>query len=432
MSSLRADASDIFRLTLSSMKPEKLVRRALKLEEEVLRVDETSFNLHNRPVYVLGAGKAAARMAAGAESVLGSRIRDGLVIAPQAAGTPASGIAGLERIQPFPGSHPKPDENSLASTLELMKLARSIPEEALVLVLISGGASALMEAPAGRLELEDVRQTYDALLRSGAAIQEMNTVRKQLSAVKGGKLLNMLHAREVVSLLISDVPGDDPAFIASGPTTPDQTTRRNALDIIQKHGITGQIPAPVLDFLNQPDEAATDGFTGRHLTCMAGTSRIFAEEAALHARSKGYKAEVADEAYNAPAETVAAQMLRRIPKVRMGRKALIFHGESTVQVSGDGKGGRNQHIALLLAAGLAGKKNVLALSAGTDGIDGNVPVAGAFADGDTLARAQGLGLDHQDYRDRFDSYHFFKSLDELIITGPTGNNVMDFQLILCE
>ncbi|MFW6347406.1 MAG: glycerate kinase type-2 family protein [Cyclonatronaceae bacterium] len=432
MSSLRAEASDIFRLTLSSMKPEKLVRRALQLKDDMLRIDGELFSLNNRPVYVLGAGKAAARMAAGTESVLQSYIRDGLVIGPEAGGAAGPQQASLERIQLFSGTHPKPDESSLASTLELMKLARSIPEEALVLVLISGGASSLMEAPAGRLELPDVRQTYDTLLRSGATIQEMNTVRKQLSAVKGGKLLNMLKARDVVSLIISDVPGDDPAFIASGPTTPDQTTRQDALDIIQKHHIEAGLPGAVLDFLKQPEPARETRFSGRHHSCMVGTSKIFAEEAALHARAKGYKTEVADKAYNAPAEEVAGRMLRSIPKIRLGKKAFIFHGESTIQVSGDGKGGRNQHIALLLAEGLAGKKDVLALSAGTDGIDGNVPVAGAFTDGETLARARGLGLDIHEYKANFDSYHFFKSLNELIITGPTGNNVMDFQLILCE
>lgn len=432
MSSLRADASDIFRLTLSSMKPEKLVRRALHVQDDTLTVNETSFSLNNRPVYILGAGKAAARMAAGAESVLGAHIRDGLVIGPQSLGQPGPGLARLERIQLFSGTHPKPDETSLASTLELMKLARNIPEEALVLVLISGGASSLMEAPAGKLELEDVRQTYDTLLRCGAVIQEMNTVRKQLSAIKGGKLLNMLNAREVISLIISDVPGDDPAFIASGPTTPDQTTRQDALHIIDKHGITDKLPQPVLDFLKQQDDIDSAGFTGEHHTCMVGTSRIFAEEAGLHARSKGYKVDVAEEAYTESANVVAGQMLKRVPKLRIGRKAFIFHGESTIQVSGNGRGGRNQHIALLLAEGLAGRKNVVALSAGTDGIDGNVPVAGAFADGDTLSRAESLGLDIQEYKANFDSYHFFKSLNELIITGPTGNNVMDFQLILCD
>lgn len=432
MSSLRADASDIFRLTLASMKPEKLVRRALHIENDTLTVQDATFTLANRPVYVLGAGKAAARMAAGAESVLGSHIRDGLVIGPAAGGQAGAHITSLQRIQLLSGTHPRPDKTSLASTLELMQLARSIPEDALVLVLISGGASALMEAPAGDLELDDIRQTYDTLLRSGAVIQEMNTVRKQLSAIKGGRLLNMLKARQVISLIISDVPGDDPAFIASGPTTPDETTRQDALDIIKKHDIEDKLPASVLEFLGQADNEAADAFTGEHHTCMAGTSRIFAEEAAVHARAKGYKVNVAQEAYTESAGEVARNMLKSIPRIRTGKKAFIFHGESTVQVSGDGKGGRNQHLAMLLAEGLAGKKNVLALSAGTDGIDGNVPVAGAFADGSTVERAEGLGLDITAYKANFDSYHFFKSLDELIITGATGNNVMDFQLILCE
>lgn len=431
MSSLRADASDIFRLTLSSMKPEKMIQRAVQLDQQIITIENEQFYVGKRPVYVLGAGKAAARMAAGLESVMGDFIKDGLVIGPQNPDGKQSGSDRLNRIQFFPGRHPKPDEQSLASTLELIKLAKSVPEEALVIVLISGGASSLMELPAGKLELADIQQTYDALLRSGATIQEMNTVRKQLSAVKGGKLLNMLKARDVVSLLISDVPGDDPAFIASGPTTADKTTRKHALEIIEKYGIAAKMPMPVLAYLAAPDPKAEQAFTGRHKTCMAGTSRIFAEEAANHAREKGYKVDVAGEAYTEPAEKVAADMLKKIPKIRTGKKAFIFHGESTVQVSGSGKGGRNQHIALLLAEGLKGKKDVLALSAGTDGIDGNTNVAGAFADGNTCDRAETLGLDPGVYKANFDSYHFFRSLDELIITGPTGNNVMDFQLILC-
>lgn len=431
MSSLRADASDIFRLTLSSMKPEKMIQRAVKLDQKTITIENEQFPVGKRPVYVLGAGKAAARMAIGLESVIGDFIKDGLVIGPQNPDDSYSGADLLRRIQFFPGTHPKPDEQSLSSTLELINLAQDIPEDALVIVLISGGASSLMELPAGKLELADIQQTYDALLRSGATIQEMNTVRKQLSAVKGGKLLNMLKARDVVSLLISDVPGDDPAFIASGPTTADATTRRDALHIIETYGIKNRLPLPVLNYLEAAEEQKAKAYSGRHQTTMVGTSRIFAEEAANYARKRGYKVDVEEQAYTEPAEEVASDMLGRIPRIRTGKKAYIFHGESTVQVSGSGKGGRNQHIALLLAIGLKGKKDVLALSAGTDGIDGNTNVAGAFADGNTCERAETLGLDPEVYKANFDSYHFFRSLDELITTGPTGNNVMDFQLILC-
>ncbi|AXJ00885.1 glycerate 2-kinase [Cyclonatronum proteinivorum] len=432
MDALRETALRILRKTLAGMAPDKLVVKSVTKDEEQGTIkfgDSQAFSL-DTPVYVLGAGKAAAAMAQGLHDVLGSQIRDGLVIAPTAVAAETSRIGA---IQVFPGSHPQPDEDTIASTLELLSVARSIPKDALTVVLISGGASALLELPAGKLTLEQLRDVYHELLRSGAPIQEMNTVRKQLSAVKGGQLLQHISSDKVVSLLISDVPGDDPAFIASGPTTPDSTSAQDALAVLKKYGLDVKIPPEVLAYLHEVSQDAKPAFEGYHHVEIVGSSGIFAKEAEQHCQAEEFETWIDPQQYDAPIEEVADYIIEQVRTNRKRtREAFLFHGESTVQVSGDGKGGRNQHLALLLATKITRRKRTLVMSVGTDGGDGNTDVAGAFAAPDSVARAEAIGVSEQKHLAEFDAYHFFKSLGDLIFTGPTGNNVMDFQLILID
>ncbi|MCC5934684.1 MAG: DUF4147 domain-containing protein [Balneolales bacterium] len=433
MDSLRETATRILRKTLAEMAPDKLVSGAVATDPEngAFRIGslETSFPA-DTPVYVLGAGKAAAAMAKGLHEALGGSIRDGLIIAPAAV---AAENGRIGAIQVFPGSHPQPDEDTIASTLELVSVARSIPKDALTIVLISGGASALMELPAGKLTLDQLRTVYHELLRSGAPIQEMNTVRKQLSAVKGGRLLGMIPSKQVVSLLISDVPGDDPAFIASGPTTPDDTTPQDALHVLEKYGITDNIPREVTEYLSTASEQKRGTYTGAHHTEIVGSSGIFAKVAAGFCEEEGFETWTDPNQYDALIEEVSDYIIGQVRENRKRtREAFLFHGESTVQVSGDGRGGRNQHLALLLATKITRRKRTLVMSVGTDGGDGNTDVAGAFAAPDSVERAEAFGVSAEKHLKEFDAYHFFKSLGDLIFTGPTGNNVMDFQLILID
>lgn len=429
---LRETALHILRKTLTEMAPDALVVKKVNKDAEAGTTHiggAAPFDV-NKPVFVLGAGKAAAAMAQGLHDALGTQIRDGLVIAPAAVAAEKRRIGA---IQVFPGSHPQPDEDTIASTLELLSVARSIPEEAVTVVLISGGASALMELPAGNLTLDQLRTVYHELLRSGAPIQEMNTVRKQLSAVKGGRLLRHIKSAQVISLLISDVPGDDPAFIASGPTTSDNTNPQDALAVLEKHHLLDKIPEEVLSYLREASQAETPAFKGDHHTEIVGSSGIFAEVAARFCEAEGFESWVDPQQYDAPIEEVAEYILDQVRTHRKRtREAFLFHGESTVQVSGDGKGGRNQHLALLLASKITRRKRTLVMSVGTDGGDGNTDVAGAFAAPDSVARAEAFGVSAQKHLDEFDAYHFFKSLGDLIFTGPTGNNLMDFQLILID
>lgn len=427
MDALRKTAAEIFRKTLDEMHPDKLVKKAVERRGTDIMVGGKKLaDSSQKPVYVIGAGKAAVQMAAGLESVLGDAIKDGVVIAP--AGTDSD----LTIIQVFEGTHPRPDEQTVASTLELMEFARAIPKDSCVLFLISGGASSLMEAPAGALELEEIRVTYGALLKSGATIQEMNTVRKHLSDVKGGKLLSLLKGSVSASLIISDVPGDDPAFIASGPTTASTTSKKDALKIIEKFGLNDCIPEAVLEHLSVNNFNSNGEIRSKHKSYIIGSSGMFAQEAGKFCENLGYNTVISKKQYTGDAEKVAEHITKEIRNGKSGKRAFIFHGESTVHVEGDGKGGRNQHLALLMSKKISRRKNTLLLSAGTDGVDGNTDVAGAFAASDTSRRAAKLGIEANDFLRDFNSYHFFKTLGDLIFTGPTGNNVMDFQLILID
>jgi len=427
MGTLKKTATDIFKSTLRAMTPDKMVQRAVALKGDDIHIGGKLFCEGDKtPVYVLGAGKAAGAMAQGLQNVLGNRIRDGIIVVPSSSDRPKL------NVQVFEGAHPRPDINSVASSLEMTAFARNISAEACVIFLISGGASSLLEVPADKLDLEEIRRTYDVLLKSGASIQEMNTVRMHLSAVKGGKLLEMIQARNSVSLIISDVPGDDPAYIASGPTTQTSTTKEDALNVIRKYDIEAKIPGAVMEYLAISKLIARPKLRTEHRKVMVGTSGKFARKAAHYCEKKGYSAIVAEKQYTGSTEEVSNYILKELRKKKSGKRAYIFHGESSVQVEGDGKGGRNQHLALVLAKGISRRKNTLVLSAGTDGVDGNTDVAGAFASSETITRAQKLGMDANDYLKNFNSYHFFKPLGDLIFTGPTGNNVMDFQLILID
>lgn len=384
-----------------------------------------------RDVVVIGAGKAAARMAAGVEGMWSPSQLGGLVV------TAPGGEVPLARVGVAIGSHPVPDEHSLGATVELCRMLTAAAPAAAVVALISGGASSLLVQPRPPLSLADKMAVNRLLLACGADIAAINTVRKHLSLVKGGGLLRLAGGRAVTTLLLSDVVGDDPSVIGSAPTLPDPTTYADALAVLRRFGVLARVPVAVHRLLEAGTRGAvpetvkpTDPCAAGAAATVIGSNAAARRAAAAHAAAIGYEAIVDDAPLVGDTRAAAAawaQHLRRLPRGR--RWCAIAGGETTVVVRGRGRGGRNQEFALALAAALAGEP-VAVLSAGTDGIDGPTDAAGAFVDGATQSRAAASGLDPDRALADNDSYSFFDRLGDLLRTGPTGTNVMDLKLAI--
>jgi hydroxypyruvate reductase len=379
-------------------------------------------------VIVLAAGKAAAGMARGA---LGVAAR-GLVVAP-------TGVDDLPaEYECVVGGHPSPNAGSEEGGRKALALAESLSADDTLLVLLSGGASALMAVPADGIALDEKRTTSDRLMREGADIHALNTVRKHLSQIKGGWLAARTHAR-TVALAISDVVGDDPSVIASGPTVADATTFADALEKLRQFGGESAYPASVIARLKAgasgklPDTPKPgDPRLARATTTVIGSRRDAMRGAADEARRRGYHVLQIDEAIVGESREAADAFVRdAVARTAETRRpaAVIASGETTVHVKGKGKGGRNQEFALAAAAALA-PATVVAASIGTDGVDGPTDAAGAIADATTLDRARAAGLDPRRFLDDNNAYAFFDALGDLIHTGPTGTNVGDLQLFL--
>ncbi|MGE4251902.1 MAG: glycerate kinase [Parvibaculaceae bacterium] len=374
---------------------------------------------------VVGAGKASAAMALAVEQHWEGEL-SGLVITRYGHGAPC------RRIEIVEASHPVPDASGRDAALRLGELVRGLSADDLVLCLISGGGSALLAAPAPGLTLEDKQNVNRQLLASGAPISEMNCVRKHLSALKGGRLAVAAYPAEVVSLIISDVPGDDPAIVASGPTVPDPTTREDALAILRKYKF--DLPAHVWAFLET--EAAETPKPGDSRFARVRTEMIAAPAQSLAAAAKlardaGYRViDLGDRIEGEAREVAHAQAAQALST--KGPAIILSGGETTVTLTGKGRGGRNAEFALALAIALDGKANISAIAGDTDGIDGSEDNAGALVMADTLARAREKGLDAKAFLAKNDAYSFFAELGDLVVTGPTRTNVNDFRAILIE
>jgi len=384
---------------------------------------------------VVGAGKAGASMARAVEQAWAAEGRDGtlegLVI------TRYDHTAPTEHIRVVEASHPVPDEAGLAAAREIMEMVSGLGEDDLVLCLISGGGSALLTMPAPGISLDDKRAVTGDLLRSGATIGEMNCLRKHLSAIKGGRLAAAAHPAQVVTLMISDVPGDDPAVIASGPTVPDPTTFAAARAVLAKYDITPP-PAIAAHLTAEADETPKPGdprlANSRAVTI--STPQQSLEAAAVVAKQAGFEPMILSDAIEGEARDVAlvhAAIARQIAlrgQPAAAPCALISGGETTVTVRGKGRGGRNAEFLLALAVALDGLPGVHAIACDTDGIDGSEDNAGALVAPDTLARAACLDVDARAHLANNDAYGFFESLDDLLITGPSLTNVNDFRAVL--
>lgn len=420
---LRADALAIVRDAIDAAAPGPLVASALE------RVD-----IRSERVLVVAAGKAASTMARAAVGVLGeSRVR-GIVVAPRRS---AEEIAGL---QTFEAGHPLPDGGSAAAAEAVAQLLSENTTVDDILVLLSGGASALLALPTGAVSIEDHAAVTSLLLERGADIAALNTVRKHIDGLKGGQLARRAAPARVVALVLSDVVGDALGTIASGPVSPDLSTYADAIEALRITGAWAGTPERVRRHLErgQAGEYADTPKPGDPLFAkvraeIIGNNTLARDGAAGRARALGYEVVMLDEPITGEARDAGAAFARRALALREGTSlpiALIAGGETTVTVSGAGRGGRNQEFALAAAIELAGAPDVLVASFGTDGVDGPTSVAGAVTDGDSMHRAADRGLDARACLDDNDAFGFFGCLHDLLLTGPTGTNVLDVQLAL--
>ena len=418
----------VFQAGLAAVDPHAAVRRSLYREGDLLAYGDGWINLTevDRCV-ILAFGKASVPMASAAAAVLHDQRTEGVVVS----NAPVE-IAGLEVM---PATHPVPDERSVAAARRLVEVAGSAGNRDLAVVLISGGGSALLTLPAEGIRLTDMAATTRALLRCGATIDELNTVRKHLSAVKGGRLAETLSgARSISTLVVSDVVGDDLSVIASGPTVPDLTTFQDALAVFDRYRIRRDVPPAVIDRLEvgasgeiEDTPSQGDVFEKQWITVVAS-----AADAALgainRASARGWEATLVTTSLTGDARDVASRIVGDSKELAPGQM-LVYAGETTVTVRGDGAGGRNQELALAASVQLSGDDGVVLLAGGTDGIDGMSEAAGAIVDGHTVERGRRLGLDAADYLARNDSNSYLAAVGDVIVTGPTGTNVGDLILV---
>lgn len=429
---------DIFLAGVNSVKPDQLIRDSVTCSNEKLIIRNKIFDLSDiKNLYVIGAGKASASMAKELEFILGDRIKDGFIITKYNHSVP------LKYIRLKEAGHPVPDENGLEGTKEILNIARKAGEEDLVICLLSGGGSALLaDLPEG-CTLNDLAILNRLLLESGASINEMNCIRKHLSGIKGGQLTRAVWPAEIISLILSDVIGDRLDVIASGPTSPDPTTFSDAISILIKYQIKDKIPESLLQVLIQglhEGKAETlkenDPVFQRNTNLVIGSNSLCLETARDKALGLGFNTQIVTNSLEGDisrvADFITGEIQRSIQSGAERPVCLLFGGEPTLKVDSPGKGGRNQHLALMMAKKLKDIKGVTFLSAGTDGTDGPTDAAGAITDSVTMTKAIEDGIDLDQYLVNFDSYHFFKKTGGHLITGPTQTNVMDLMIALIE
>ncbi len=439
---LRESALEIFHAALDAADPRAAIHRMVHREGNILRVQSRVYDLARvRRVFVIGFGKASAAMAQAVQAICGDKIESGCVIVKYGY---ADVQRPLQKIKLFEAGHPLPDENSLLGTQKILDLLSGMRGDDLVICLISGGGSTLLELPVEGVSLDDLRATTDALLRSGATINEMNALRKHLSQVKGGQLVRRSQA-PILSLILSDVLESPLDTVGSGPTAPDSTTFADAMKVITARGLREQLPASVLRHITRGADGkvadtpkSADPVFARVQNAIVADNLIACDAAVNAARQRGFNTLLLSTVVQGEAREVA-QVFAAIGKeiIRSGQPVarpacVIAGGETTVTVHGDGKGGRSQEFALAAAIGIEGLEKVSVLAAGTDGTDGPTDAAGALVDGTTLARAGAQGLDARAFLSRNDSYHFFQPLGDLIKTGPTNTNVNDVMMVLAD
>jgi glycerate 2-kinase len=426
---------EIFNKSLLAVDPYKA---AASYSDTVRRAYESG---HFRNLVLIGFGKAASLMSKAIEDNLGDLLAGGIIVTKYGHSVPGS---RRSKIITYEAGHPMPDENGLNAAKEIVRLLNEADENTLVICLISGGGSALLVAPYRGITLADKQEVTGMLLKAGADIYELNTVRKHISAVKGGRLAETAQPATMISLILSDVMGDRLDMIASGPTAPDKTTYHDAHNILQKYKLGGRLPSSVAEIIGKgirgliPETPKDDDPVFRRVSnIIIGSNKMATDAARKAAELLGYRTMVLSAELSGEAACVARDLARKAIDSKKGlapgdKACLIAGGETTVTVRGNGKGGRNTELALVFGIEIQGFPGITFLSAGTDGTDGPTDAAGAFVDGQTVAKAAEAGIDAGEYLKNNDTYTFFRRIGDLFITGPTGTNVMDIQIILLD
>jgi len=435
---MRKDAAMIFRTGLAAVAPGPAIRAHCRRVGDCLHVGAQVYDLERyEMIRIIGTGKAAAAMAQAMEDLIGDRLAEGLITVKY------GHLEALRTVRIIEAGHPVPDDNGCQGARRILAMAQKAGPRDLVFCLISGGGSALLPLPGQGLSLADKQAASKVLLACGATIHEINTIRKHLSDIKGGRLAQAVYPAELCTLILSDVVGDDLDIIASGPTVADSGTFSDAMAIVDRYNINHQLPETVVNYLargvagaipESPGQAARCFENARHV--IVGSNRQCVDAARREAAARGYNTLILSSLMEGETREVArvhGAMGREI--LTTGNPAsspacLISGGETTVTLQGKGVGGRNQEFALAAALDIEGAHELVILSGGTDGTDGPTDAAGALADGHTAGRARAAGMDPRYHLEDNNAYPLFAKLGDLLLTGPTNTNVMDLRIVL--
>lgn len=433
------NARQIFLEGVKGVLPEKLINDLVSLRGSLLRIGYCSYDLtkyHN--IYVVGAGKATPAMAHYIEAVIGNRISGGYIV------TKYGYSCKLKYITVAEAGHPVPDLNSYKAADEILSLLSGTGENDLVICIWSGGGSALLADHPENSSREDMAVLNEKLVRCGADIKEINSVRKHLSRIKGGQLAMRIRPAESVTILLSDVIGDPPDIIASGPTVPDNSTFADAMGVIEKYSLTGELPEQLVNYIREGIEGlrpetpkADDPVFRKSPLFIAGNNKLALLSAMEKAEKLGYDTYIITDSLQGDTDNACSFIIETINNYRNNTSlkkplCLLFGGETTVKVAGNGTGGRNQHLALVTAFRIRDIPGITFLSAGSDGSDGETDAAGAVVHSGTIPEAINAGKDPETFLRNFDSWNFFRTTGGLIKTGPTLTNVMDIMIVIID
>ena len=435
----REIAEQIFLAGVESVLPDKLISGNLALKGNTLHIGQKRINLEKTGnIFIIGAGKASAIMAREVEKILGERITRGHIIVKYGHST------DLKKIKISEAGHPFPDSSGFKATKKVLEIAQDAGSEDLVICLLSGGGSSLLCDCPDELTPDDLVLVNKLLVNCGAGIREINAVRKHLSTVKGGRLAGAVYPATLVSLILSDVIGDHPDIIASGPTAPDPTTFVDAIEVLDKYNIKGSLPDRIINYLyegamcRKPDTPKPgDEIFNKTSNFIIGSNRIALENARLKAMEYNINAVITEDELQGDTVSVSEYLVETALKYRRDKNeikpvCIRLGGETTVKMTGKGSGGRNQHLAMLCAGLLEKIPGITIMCAGTDGTDGPTKAAGAVVDNETVITAFNKNIDIQEYIRDFNSYNFFRKTGGHIITGPTMTNVMDIVIMIVD
>jgi len=426
---------------IKAVQPSILMHQAIRLNGNSLKITDVNqiskeINLDEfEKIFIIGAGKASVGMAEELEKIFAKnnqKIASGIIVTPYGTGK------NLQYIEVIDASHPLPDKNGIKGVEKIIQLCKDASEKDLIINLLSGGASALLPAPARGITLDEKIEVTKQLLKKGATIDELNLVRRHLSKIKGGKLLHYIYPAKVISLIISDVIGDNIDIIGSGITSPQKNNFDGFQNIIKKYKLQNMIPSLLLLEIEKDVNQMGSNFVNKIISTniIIGNNSIALKGIERVASELGYLVKIMDIKLNGEAREVGDKIANDIfglmQKSNKKSHCLIYGGETSVKVKGDGVGGRNQELSLSVAIKIEGLDGVQFLSGGTDGIDGPTNAAGAFCSGNTINKARNKHLDFQEYLNKNNSYNFFKRVNQLVMTGATGTNVADIQIVLLQ